>query len=264
MTRLTPGGALDTGIERLVARDRWLVAASLLAVIALAWIYLWFDARMMEAMLRADPSPPRGSIAGALALTFLMWTIMMAGMMLPSAAPGILLYGTLARRNAAAGRTFAATWTYASGYLAVWTAFSLVVSSMQVGADEAGLLTPTMSFAGRLPAATILIVAGVYQWLPLKDICLAKCRSPLEFFVTRWRDGRRGAFTMGAWQGLYCLGCCWALMLVLFVAGVMNLLWVALIAAFVFVEKLLPASRITGRIAGIGLIATGYWILLRS
>ena len=156
-----------------------------------------------------------------------------------------------------------AVWVFASGYLAVWTGFSLLAALLQVGLEQAALLTPMMVSASRSLSAAVLIAAGIYQWLPLKAACLSRCRNPLEFFVTRWRTGAGGAFRMGAEHGLFCVGCCWMLMLLLFVAGVMNLLWVALIAGFVFVEKLLPAGKFASRFAGAALVLSGFFLLLK-
>ena len=198
----------------------------------------------------------------SLTLTFAMWVVMMAGMMLPSAAPAILLYGGLVRKSAERGKVLPAVWIFAGGYLAAWTGFSLAATLLQASLERAALLTPAMTSASSLLSASVLFAAGIYQLTPLKQACLGKCRNPLEFFVTRWRDGAAGAFRMGVGHGAYCVGCCWALMLLLFVAGVMNLAWVALIAAFVFVEKLLPAPTFVSRITGAVLIATGIYLLM--
>lgn len=263
MDGLSPGTALDRGIEAALQRDRRIVAASLVVVVALAWLYLWRDARAMAAMADAMPGMSHGIGAGALAMTFLMWAVMMVGMMLPSAAPTVLLYGALVRKNGERGTVLPAVWVFTGGYLAVWAGFSLAAALLQVALEAAALTTPMTAVARRELGAALLIAAGIYQWLPLKNLCLTKCRNPIEFLATRWRPGRTGAFRMGAEHGAYCLGCCWTLMLLLFVAGVMNLLWVALIAAFVFVEKLLPAHRITSRFAGAALVASGLVLLLR-
>ena len=246
--------ALDRGIEATLRRDRRVVTASLALVIALAWLYLWRDQREMSGMDMAGMSMP-------LALGFAMWTIMMIGMMLPSAAPTILFYGALVRKNSERGSVLPAVWVFTSGYLAVWTAFSLLAALLQASFEQAMLVTPMMVSASNGFSAAILIAAGMYQWLPIKQICLRKCRNPIEFFTMRWRAGALGALRMGLEHGLYCLGCCWALMLLLFVAGVMNLLWVALIAAFVFVEKLLPAEKFTSRFASVALILSGLALL---
>jgi predicted metal-binding membrane protein len=197
-------------------------------------------------------------------LTFVMWTVMMVGMMLPSAAPTILLYGTLVRKNGERGTILPGVWVFTAGYLAVWTGFSLLATLLQLGLERTSLINPMMASASTTLSAGLLIAAGIYQWLPLKGTCLRQCRNPLQFFVARWRPGVAGALRMGGENGAYCLGCCWVLMLLLFVAGVMNLAWVALIAAFVLVEKLLPAARFTTLLAGAALLLSGIALLLKA
>jgi len=259
--------SLRRGLEATLRRDRRVVAASLVAVVAVSWLYLWRDAASMSRVGMADlpvSAMPHPSGATAFALTFVMWAVMMVGMMLPSAAPTILLYGTLVRKNGERGMVLPGVWVFTSGYLAVWTAFSLLATAMQVGLDRASLLTPMMASASAGMSAAILVAAGIYQWLPFKQTCLRNCRNPLRFLVARWRPGTRGAFLMGAENGAYCIGCCWLLMLLLFIAGVMNLLWVALIAAFVFVEKLLPAGRLTSAVAGLAMVVSGAALLIGS
>ncbi len=258
MGRLTPSAALDRGIEATLRHDRRVVAASLVLVATLAWLYLWRDAAAMNAMAGLMPMPASGMFV----MTFTMWAVMMVGMMLPSAAPAILLYASMVRKNGERGTVLPAAWIFAGGYLAAWTAFSLAATLLHAGLERAGLISAAMTSTHLGLSAAILIAAGIYQWLPIKNACLQQCRNPLQFFVTRWRGGAVGAFRMGAGHGLYCIGCCWALMLLLFVAGVMNLLWVALIAGFVFIEKLLPATRVTSRLAGGGLIVAGLMTLL--
>jgi predicted metal-binding membrane protein len=253
-------------------RERFIALASLLGVVVLAWLHLWNEAARMETM----PMGAMGTAAAtmesmsmqqvwsidSLLLTFLMWSIMMVGMMLPSAAPAILLYGTMAKKNRERGTALPAVWVFTAGYLAMWTAFSLAVTFLQAALEAAALLTPMMVSDSPLLSGGLLIVAGIYQWLPVKDVCLEKCRAPLQFFLFRWRPGAMGSFRMGAEHGIFCTGCCWALMLLLFTAGVMNLIWVAIIAGFVFVEKLLPPGRLIGRLTGAGLVLTGAVFML--
>jgi predicted metal-binding membrane protein len=236
--------------------DRGVTLAGLAAVVLLAWLYLWHSATGM-----AMGALPRVADPGALVLTFVMWTVMMAAMMLPSAAPAILLYGTLVRKNGARGTVLPGAWIFAGAYVLVWTGFSVAATVSQVLLESASLMTPAMTLASAGLSAAALVAAGLYQFTPFKQVCLTKCRNPLEFFVTRWRAGRGGAFRMGLEHGAYCLGCCWALMLLLFVAGVMNLAWVALIAAFVFAEKLLPGARLVSYASGAVLVMSGFWVL---
>ena len=249
------------GIEAVQRNDRRVALGGLAAVVLLAWFYLWRSAAGMDHAAMAMAAMPRAADAGALALTFVMWTVMMAGMMLPSAAPTILLYGALVRKSGTRGTVLPGVWIFAGAYLLVWTGFSAVATLLQAALESASLLTPAMAAASAGLGALALVAAGLYQLTPLKLACLNKCRNPLAFFVTRWRAGHGGAFRMGLEHGAYCVGCCWVLMLLLFVAGVMNLAWVALIAAFVFAEKLLPAGRFVSRAAGAVLILSGIWVL---
>ncbi len=242
--------------------------AALCGLTVLAWVYLWVDAGRMAHMSATDSVTATVAAArvwdpGPLALTFVMWAVMMVGMMVPSAAPAILVYSAIAtqRRDSAPGRV--AVWVFTGGYLAVWTAFSLGATLLQAAlAYERLLRMPAMESASLVLTGVLFVVAGLYQWSPLKHACLRKCRSPLRLFMFRWRSGVAGAFRMGAEHGLICVGCCWALMLLLFTAGVMNLTWVAVIAGFVLLEKLAPGGRLFGRLAGAALGLVGAGILV--
>ena len=276
MGRIGTPSALDRGIDATLRHDRWVTLGSLAGVVVVAWLYLWHTATGMDqasmsmsAMpgmpaMPGIPPAPRATDAAAFGLALVMWTVMMAGMMLPGAAPTVLLYGAIVRKNGARGTALPGVWIFASAYLLVWACFSVVATVLQTLLERASLLTPTLAAASTGAAALALIVAGVYQLTPLKRSCLARCRNPFEFFMTRWRAGPGGAFRMGLEHGAYCVGCCWALMLLLFVAGVMNLAWVALIAAFVFVEKLFPAVRLVSPLASTALIIAGLFLLARA
>lgn len=199
---------------------------------------------------------------GHAAVVTVMWIAMMAAMMLPSAVPVILLHATIIRgRGAGAGPAMAC---FALGYFAVWATFSLAAATLQFTLENAALLSPMMQTTSISLAGTVLIAAGAYQWTPLKQACLRQCRSPLEFVATYWRTGTSGAFFMGFRHGLYCLGCCWVLMLLLFVGGVMNLVWISGIALFVLAEKLIPAGHWIGRAAGTILVAWGAATILAT
>lgn len=264
MASVEPRTALDRGIEAVLQQDRRVVAASLAVVIVLAWLYLWVDAQSMARMampgMPMDAMSPTSSPA-ALALTLAMWVVMMIGMMLPSAAPMLLLHGALARKKGVRGNILPAVWTFASGYLLVWTGFSVAAVLLQALLHRTGMLTPMIASGSAYLSAALLAAAGVYQWTPLKAACLKHCRSPVEFLATRWRAGRAGALRMGIEHGAYCVGCCWVLMLLLFVAGVMNLLWVALLAGFVLLEKVAPRPALTGRLAGAALMLAAVAVL---
>lgn len=245
-------------LEGALRRDRIVVACGLLLVIALSWIYLLTGAGVMpeaDGKLMAMDSVPW--TPGHAAMMLLMWALMMAAMMLPSAAPMILLYTTIARARQAKGKQAVASGVFAFGYIAAWAVFSLVAVALQFSLDSAALLPPAMETTHKALAASILIAAGVYQWSPLKQACLRRCRSPLDFVLTHWREGRRGAIDMGFQHGAYCIGCCWMLMLLLFVGGIMNLAWIAGLSVFVLVEKLTPAGHWISRGTGIALIGWG-------
>jgi predicted metal-binding membrane protein len=248
-------------------REKGLALASLAAVAGLAWLYLLREAARMGSMEMTAMAPAEPWSPSRLLLTFLMWAVMMVGMMLPSAAPMLLLYGAMARKNAERAERavmLAAVWVFAAGYLLVWTGFSLLATILQAALQSVALLSGSMTSASPLLSGILLVLAGLYQWLPAKTACLERCRSPLQFLLARWRPGSIGGLRMGAEHGLFCLGCCWALMTLLFAVGVMNLVWVAVIAGFVFVEKLLPAPRLTTLAAGTVLAAAGVYLIVAS
>jgi predicted metal-binding membrane protein len=196
------------------------------------------------------------------ALTFAMWTVMMVGMMVPSAAPTALIYAAVARKAARQGAVLAPTIIFVSGYVAVWTVFSLLATVIQWGLERAALLSPMLASTSPSLGAALLVGAGVYQLTPMKAACLRHCRAPAQFISQHWRPGRTGAFQMGIIHGAYCLGCCWILMGLLFFGGVMNLLWIAAITITVLAEKVLPFGNWAGRIAGGAAIAVGVAVLV--
>ena len=244
-------------VSSLMRHDRALLFASLAAVAALAWTYLLLGAGIeMETMDMGGGQimmmAPEWSISYA-AIVAVMWAIMMIAMMLPSAAPVVLLSDALDRHRGtvAAARRSA---FFLSGYLIVWFAFSLVATALQWALDEAGLLSETMAVSNRVLAGTTLVVAGLYQWTPLKQACLNHCRSPAEFLVRHSREAR---LVTGVRHGLFCLGCCWMLMALLFVGGLMNLSWIVGIAVLVLIEKTLPWGGWMSRIIGLVLVGWG-------
>ena len=200
--------------------------------------------------------------ASHLLLLWAMWSVMMTAMMLPSAAPLILLYGAAVRRSRQpAARRY--TYALAAGYLAAWTAFSLAATALQRALASLLLVSPMMEAGSSRVSATLLLVAGVYQWTPLKHACLRTCQSPLGFLMARWREGSSGALRVGLEHGTYCIGCCWALMLLLFAGGVMNVVVIAGLTAWVAFEKLAPFSRRGAQFSGAVMIAVGSWMLMR-
>jgi predicted metal-binding membrane protein len=192
-----------------------------------------------------------------LAALFLMWTEMMVAMMLPSAAPMLLTFAMVNRKRREQEQPFVRTTFFLSGYLAIWTLFSAIAAAAQWLLHAKALLSPMMVSTSPALGGGILIAAGVFQWTPLKNACLKHCRTPLSFIMTNWREGRSGAFVMGLEHGAFCTGCCWFLMALLFVAGVMNILWIAVITLFVLLEKALPGGTILARVAGALLLGLG-------
>jgi len=204
------------------------------------------------------------STARSLALAALMWWTMMIGMMVPSAAPMILLFGNVQRRQLAAESPQLRVALFTAGYLAAWGAFSVLAAGAQIVLTRLTLLAPMDLRVTTWLGALFVGLAGVYQLTPLKNVCLRRCRSPAEFLSSHWRPGTAGAFRMGVDHGIYCIGCCWLLMGLLFVVGVMNLAWVAAIAAFVIVEKLLPYGETTARVSGFALLLLAVYLALKA
>jgi len=265
---------MSAALEAMLRRDRVVVGAALTALIIAAWLYLLHLASAMSGMAIPD-MPTMSGMAMAMPALYawswvevgalvVMWGVMMIGMMTPVASPMILMFSTIHRRRIAEGGPAVPTAIFVLGYLVVWTIYSVVAALAQAGLHAAALLSPGMASTSPLLAGGLLVAAGVFQWTPLKRACLAACRSPLSFLMTAWREGRGGAFVMGLRHGLYCLGCCWALMALLFVAGVMNLLWVASIAMAILVEKVVPRGDLVGRLAGVVLVAAGAVLVARG
>ncbi len=251
------------------ARDRGAIFAALLGLTAIAWIALTVLVRRMMAGspmagMGMDtmpmPMPALPWSVGDFAETFAMWWVMMVAMMLPSASPMVATFAAINRSKREKGRPFIPSGLFTAGYLLAWGAFSVAATVAQWGAAGAAWLLGDLQRLPPLVAGIVLVAAGVYQFTPLKSVCLTRCRSPLNFVMNHWRDGTVGALAMGFAHGIYCLGCCWLLMALLFVGGVMNLVWAAAIGLLVFVEKLLPGGTTIAR-AG-GAIVTGYGLYL--
>jgi predicted metal-binding membrane protein len=244
-------------------RDRSIIWACIALITVLAWAYLLHLDRAMSSSMAHDlmmaemgmtMDMPRTS--ADVFFTFAMWTVMMIGMMAGPATPTLLLFAGM-QRTRASGSVPMALPSFGLGYLAVWTGFSACAAIAQEALHRAALLSPAMAASSPPVAGAILIAAGAYQLTPFKGACLTWCRSPLGFLMSSWRDGARGAVRMGLSHGLYCLGCCWALMCVLFAVGIMNLLWVAALAALVLLEKVGPFGAIAARVTGVIMIAVG-------
>lgn len=228
----------------------------------LAWWYLFDMAGGMSGdMLNMSIPVIAAWNLTDLVLLFIMWTVMMIAMMVPSAAPMILAFVTVNQRRGSNARPVVPAYVFVLGYVATWSAYAAVATMAQWGLHTAALISPKMVVTSPLLSGGILVAAGIFQWTPLKRACLTECRSPLTFLMSEWREGTRGAFVMGLRHGSYCVGCCWMLMALLFVAGVMNLLWVAAIATFVIAEKLLPSGRLVGGLSGAALTAIGLAVI---
>jgi predicted metal-binding membrane protein len=243
-------------IARVLRHERGLVLAGVVAVAGLAWLDVWRRARGVMDMAMPEMEPWSLVEFGAI---LAMWLVMMVAMMLPSAAPMLLLFAATQRERAARGEP-AAVLAFAGGYLLVWGGFSVAAAALQAFLQQRMLLSSELAMTVRWLPAAALALAGLYQLTPLKHACLVRCRSPLGFLLSRWRDGVGGALTMGLRHGAFCLGCCWALMTLLFVGGVMNLTWIAVLALFVLAEKVLPHGAWLSRVSGVALIAWALWV----
>jgi predicted metal-binding membrane protein len=259
---------MPLSLETLLKRDRFIVLAGVIALTVLAWGYMVYEARAMTltgvcccAGMKMSGPDTQAWPAAALVPLFLMWSEMMVAMMLPSAAPMILTFAMVNRKRREQEGPFVPAGIFVLGYLAVWTSFSALAALAQWELHRAALLSPMMVGTSPILGGALLLAAGVFQWTPLKNVCLTHCRSPLSFLLTDWREGKAGAFAMGVKHGAYCTGCCWFLMALLFVTGVMNMWWVAIIAVFVLLEKALPRGGWVGKAAGVLLIAWGAWVL---
>ena len=254
-------------VASLSNRDRVLISGCIVLITALAWAYLIHLDRQMSASMKYDqemaamgmtmnkPWAPADAF-----YTFAMWTVMMVGMMAGSAIPMLLLFAG-AQAGRGENRVPHGVLLFGLGYLAVWTGFSAVATFAQWALHQAAMLSPMMNASSPRVAGAILVGAGAYQLTPWKLRCLTQCRSPLGFLMTNWREGRLGAFRMGVSHGVYCLGCCWALMAVLFAVGIMNLVWVAALTIFVLIEKVGPAGAIVARVAGLAIIIRGILLI---
>ncbi|HEX9039027.1 MAG TPA: DUF2182 domain-containing protein [Ktedonobacterales bacterium] len=243
-----------------LARERALILGALIALAALAWALVIWQSSVLDAASRmsgAMGAPMSLTMGMSAALFLAIWVAMMVAMMFPSAAPMILMFNAVARGKRQRGQAYAPTWIFVAGYLIIWTLAGVAAYLSALGLDAlAARSMPLMANAGRIGGA-LLLIAGLYQLSPLKNVCLAACRSPLQFIMTSWRDGRGGALRMGLAHGVYCLGCCWLLFVILFPLGMMNIAALAAITVVVFAEKVLPARFHVPLVAGVALIAYG-------
>ena len=246
-------------------RDRTIITLGLAGVTVLSWAYLiymdWGMRRMDVGMDMVIMPAMQHWTAWDLVLVFLMWVVMMVAMMVPTVSPMILFFAEINRHRNQRQGTFVSTAQFLLGYLTVWTGFSVLAALTQWGLLTVALVSPMMESTSKALGGALLLGAGLFQFSPLKYACLAHCRSPMGFIVTEWRGGAWGAFRMGLKHGGYCLGCCWALMGLLFAFGVMPLLWVASISGFVLLEKIAAGNQLVSRLGGLLFIGWATWIV---
>ena len=248
---MSPPFQIPTG---LAVKDKLLIGCGLAAVCGLAWtVMAWQAGAMMSAGAGGGAVVDMARLPAALVdfvLIYLMWVVMMAAMMVPGASPMIAVFAAINRRRREEGSPHVRTAVFLLGYLVVWSVFSAAAAIVQSILDDTGLLTPMMASSSTALSATLFAAAGLYQWTPLKDVCLKHCRSPIGFVLSEWRDGPAGAVVMGFRHGLYCVGCCAAIMGLLFAVAVMDLRWVAAITVLVTMERLLPWPRFWRHLIG--------------
>ncbi|PKB82362.1 MAG: hypothetical protein BZY88_04625 [SAR202 cluster bacterium Io17-Chloro-G9] len=251
-------------IEAVFQRDRVVVTAGVVALVALAWAYMVYLAQSTSEMGSGMVMAQLQSWSAAdFGLMFLMWAVMMVAMMVPTAAPMILLFATVNRRRREQERPYVPTAIFLSGYVIVWSGFAALATVANWGLHVNSLLSSMMgTTSSAYLGGGLLLIAGIFQWSPLKYTCLSRCRSPMGFLMTEWRDGAGGALRMGLKHGGYCLGCCWVLMGLLFVLGVMNLAWIAALAAFVLLEKVIPKGQLVSQATGVLLAGWGSWMVI--
>jgi predicted metal-binding membrane protein len=258
-------------IEIVLRRDRLVVLAGIIFTTIIAWAYMAYEAHAMyhtgvcqcAGMSMSGPDLEVWSTATLLPL-FLMWSEMMVAMMLPSAAPMILTFAMVNRKRREQERPYVPTAFFAGGYVIAWTGFSAIAAAAQWFLHGKALLSPMMTSVSPFASGALLIAAGIFQWSSLKNACLSHCRTPLSFLMTDWREGKAGALGMGLKHGVFCTGCCWLLMMLLFVAGVMNILWIAVLSLFVLVEKIAPTGSTVAKLSGVALVLWGVWQVVPS
>ena len=248
-------------------RDRVIIIIGLFFIALLSWLYIiYLYANMvymdMNALFFAMPMTPEWTYIDFI-LLFLMWLVMMIAMMTPSVSPLILVFATINRQRKQQDHPFINAAFLMAGYFLVWAAFSLTATALQWLLQQMSLLSPDMKTTSKIFGSITLITTGIFQFTPLKQTCLAHCRTPLNFVLQHWKEGKQGALRMGIENGFYCLGCCWMLMALLFVTGIMNLLWVSIIALFVLIEKILPRIKWIPYLAGTVLILYGILLLIK-
>jgi predicted metal-binding membrane protein len=242
-------------------KSRALVIVGIVSLSMLAWGYMVYLAWYSAADTSALPKPHTHH-STSLLFVFVMWSVMMVAMMLPTAAPTILMYETIAQKKTTSHNRVSLTVIFVAGYLFMWTAYSGLAAFGQLWFQTSSLVSTQMVKSAPVVSGILLISAGIFQFTPLKYACLKHCRSPMGFFIQHWQEGWKGSFLMGLRNGMYCIGCCWALMVLMFVAGVMNTVWMAILALYILVEKLIPWGRSFSQLTGILMIVWGGKMML--
>lgn len=248
---------MELTMARVHSLERMLVGAALVVLTVLAWAYMVTGDSSGDMAMPVTGSEAQGWNLHLLNVSVIMWVVMMVAMMLPGAAPMIMTYIRIHQRRVASHRAVAPTWVFMAGYLVVWAGFGVTAATTQWMLHQTSMLSSAMGHVAPLSGAALLILAGAYQFSRLKQSCLGKCQSPLGFLMAEWREGLAGAFSMGARHGAFCAGCCWALMLLMFVGGVMSLAWMVGLASYFLAEKLVPWPRLFSHATGAALIAAG-------
>jgi len=242
----------------MIAREHLFILFSLVFLSGLAWVGTVYQAGGMGlGMFTCSMTMEMPFSVSNGVLYVVLWGVMMVAMMLPAMTPTVGLFQTIARRKQEQGLPFTPVWIFIAGYVVLWTLTGGIGYAADIAIQSLPRAFPALQTYGALIGGMTLIVAGLYQLTPLKYLCLSQCRSPLGFLLNSWRDGTWGAFRMGVHHGLYCLGCCWSLMVVLFVVGTMNLVWMGILSIIIFVEKIVPHGVEMGKATGVALIALG-------
>jgi predicted metal-binding membrane protein len=251
----------------LLPKERIVILNALGVIVLLSWVYLFDMARGLDGTVSGGHCASMAGepwSVGYFSAILVMWIIMMVGMMVPSAIPMVLVYASIVRKAAREGSSLAATEIFVAGYVIIWSLFALVATIAQWALDQVALLSPMMTSNSNILGGLLLLTAGAYQLTPLKRTCLQHCRSPIQFLSSRWKPGGLGAFQMGVEHGSFCLGCCWVLMALLFVGGVMNLWWIGGLTLFVLFEKVVPFGAMAGRTLGAMVAVCGVLVLARQ
>ena len=254
-------------LSRILKRDQLIILSGVIALVIISWVYLaYFYTYMhigMESLARSMVMPQISAISlNEFLPVLLMWSAMMIAMMLPSATPMVLAFSAINRKRSLNGNKIVPTWVFLSSYILVWIGFSLFAAILHLYLKNNFFLSEESRIINPIAGGIILMAAGFYQFTPIKHACVKNCQSPLGFVMEKWREGRKGAFWMGLQHGGYCVGCCWVLMLLLFFAGIMNLIWIAAISIFIFLEKIIVRGRFLGYFSGSFLLIWGLYILL--